>query len=76
MKVKRLPARQQKAELIKPVGNVLPVGLIGKIMPNLNRSLTKDTDAIPDYIFRPDANPELAFMVFSSELRIIDGTAF
>ena len=76
MKVKRLPARQQKAELIKPVGDVLPMGLTGKIMPNQNRSLTKDTDAIPDYIFRPDANPELAFMVFSSELKVIDRTAF
>lgn len=71
MQAKRLPARKQRARIIQNVGGVLKEGVTGWITPNKESKQPKDTVDIPDYIFRPDANPELSFLVFTFEVKLI-----
>lgn len=74
MQAKRLPARKQKAKLIQNVGGVLKEGVTGWVTLNKGLKQAKDTTDIPDYIFRPDTNPELSFLVFSREVELIIDT--
>jgi hypothetical protein len=68
MKAQRLPSRKQKVKLIQDVGEVLTAGTLGWIIPNKEGQKAKDTANIPDYLFRPEVNPELSFLVFAHEV--------
>lgn len=72
MKARQLPARTHKAKLIQPVGEVLPSGLTGWVVANQERTQMRDNQDVPDYIFRPDVNPELSFFVFDTEIELLD----
>lgn len=72
MKARQLPPRTNKAKLIKPVGEVLLSGLTGWVVANLQNKTVRDVQAIPDYVFRPEANPELSFLVFAHEVELTD----
>jgi hypothetical protein len=68
MKAQRLPSRKQKVRLIQDVGQVLKAGTLGWITPNKEFKKARDTANVPDYIFKPETNPELSFLVFAHEI--------
>lgn len=68
MKAQRLPSRKQRVKLTQDVGEVLTMGTLGWITPNMEFKKARDTTNVPDYIFRPEANSELSFLVFAHEV--------
>lgn len=68
MKAQRLPPRKQKVKLIQDVGEVLKAGTLGWITLNKEAKKVRDTTNVPDYVFRPEVNPELSFLVFAYEV--------
>ena len=68
MEAQRLPLRKQKVKLIQDVGDVLKTGTLGWVTPNKEFKKAGDTANVPDYVFRPETNPELSFLVFAHEI--------
>lgn len=71
MKAQRLSGRKQRVKLVDNIGGVLKAGITGWIIPNKELKLARDMAHTPPFIFRPDANPELAFLVFSQEVELL-----
>jgi hypothetical protein len=71
MNAKRLPARKQRAKLTQSIDQVLRAGTIGVILSNTQQKRVAARSDVPDYIFKPDVNPELSFLVYSSEVELL-----
>jgi hypothetical protein len=71
MKAQRLPVRRQRARLMQTISGVLKAGLTGWIMPNETEKPGIVKGNVPDYLFRPDVNPELSFLVFAEEIVLL-----
>lgn len=71
MKAQCLSIRKQRVKLVNNIGGVLKAGITGWIVPNKKSKLAKDTVHTPPFLFRPDTNPELAFLVFAREIEVL-----
>lgn len=65
------PATTQYARLLKDLNAFLPAGSTGWISPNKTYQQIPDSDRLPDFIFHPAANTDLAFLVFADEVETI-----
>lgn len=71
MNVTRLPPRKQRATLNQAIGGVLKAGMTGWVMPNKEAVHTIGISNVPDYLFSPDINTELSFLVYAHEVDIL-----
>lgn len=71
MKAKRLPTRKQRARLTQSIEQSLKAGIVGVITPNNKQLTIAGQEHVPDYIFRPDVNPELSFLVYVKEVELL-----